>query len=85
VESPRKLIICVVPDKYEPLNARWTWTYTGLLFRHEMHSRADGRSGVESGYGELEREMVSVWRKKRWMQGERGLYCNVVGSWRMEV
>jgi hypothetical protein len=73
MESPRKLIICVVPDKYRPLNARWAWTHIGLLFRHEMRSRVDGRSGVESGCGELEREMVSVWRKEKWMQGGCGL------------
>jgi hypothetical protein len=46
--------------------------YIGLLFRHGMHSRVDGRSGMESGYGESERGIVLL-RKEKWMHGERGL------------
>ena len=47
------------------------WTYIVLLFQLGMHSRIDGRSGVEPGCDELERGIVSMWEKKRWTQSEQ--------------
>jgi hypothetical protein len=57
-----------------------------LLFRLGMHSRVDGRSGAEPGWGELEREMVLVWGRERWMQSEHSLQDDgIVESRREEV
>jgi len=48
-------------------------TYIVLLFRLGMHSRVDGISGAEPGYGELERGMVLMWGREMWMQSEHSL------------
>lgn len=88
--SPHELIIYAISNIKSLddglFKVRQGQTYIVPLFRLGMHSRVDGISGVEPGCGELERGMVLMQRRERWMQSERGLQDDgIVESRRKEV
>jgi hypothetical protein len=72
--SPHEFIICAISNiKWPHDKVREGQTYIVPLFRLGMHSRVDGISGAEPGCGELERGMVLMWGRERWMQSEHSL------------